>query len=116
MQEEIDQGVFIGLCELQRLVGTTGNVKLPSDWMTQVLKLVKKSFSSSHLAHNKAKIQREHVAPGAGWNAPLAMSNFLREVYIHNGGKLNLPYHGDGSKIGIESGNIAPGLFPQNRG
>lgn len=115
LQEEIDQGVFIGLYELQRLVGTSPNIKLPADWMKQVLTEVKKSFNSSHLAHDKAKVQREHNTPGAGWNAPLAMSNFLREVYIRNGGKLNLPYHGDGSKIGIESGNIAPGLFPEGK-
>jgi len=26
---------------------------------------------------------------------------------------LNLPYHGEGAKMGIEEGNIAPGLFPE---
>jgi hypothetical protein len=41
------------------------------------------------------------------------MSNFLREIHIRNGGKLNLPYHGEGSKIGIEEGNIVDGLFPE---
>jgi hypothetical protein len=25
---------------------------------------------------------------------------------------LNLPYHGEGAKMGIEDGNVAPGLFP----
>jgi hypothetical protein len=40
------------------------------------------------------------------------MSNFLREMHIRNGGKLNLPYHGEGSKIGIEENNIAEGLIP----
>jgi hypothetical protein len=38
----------------------------------------------------------------------------MRELYIRNGGvKLNLPYHGEGAKMGIEDGNIAPGLFPE---
>jgi hypothetical protein len=41
------------------------------------------------------------------------MANFLRELHIRNSGKLNLPYHGDGAKMGIESGNVAPGLFPE---
>jgi hypothetical protein len=41
------------------------------------------------------------------------MSNFLRELYIRNGGQINLPYHGEGAKMGIEEGNIAPGLFPE---
>jgi hypothetical protein len=39
------------------------------------------------------------------------MSNFMREIYIRNGGRLNLPYHGEGSKMGVEEGNVAPGLF-----
>lgn len=112
-QEEIDQGLFIGLYELQRLAGTNPNVKLPANWMKTLLKSVKKSFSSSYSVHSKAKRQWEHSHPGAGWNAPLAMSNFLREVHLYNSGKLNLPYHGDGSKVGIEDNNVAPGLFPE---
>jgi hypothetical protein len=39
------------------------------------------------------------------------MANFLREVYKTKGGTMSLPYHGDGSKMGIEEGVIAPGLF-----
>jgi hypothetical protein len=113
LQEEIDQGMFIGLYELQRLAGTTGNVKLPNGWMTDVLKSAKKVFNSSHLVHSKAKIQWEHSHPGAGWNAPLAMSNFLRELHVLDNGTVNLPYHGAASKTGLEDGNIADGLFPQ---
>ena len=112
LQEEIDQGIFIGLYELQRLSGTTPNVKLPKDWMQVVLESVKTVFKSSHLIHSKAKIQWEHSHPGAGWNAPLAMSNFLRELHIHTQGSLNLPFHGVGSLVGVESKNYAPGLFP----
>jgi hypothetical protein len=41
------------------------------------------------------------------------MSNFLREMHLRNGGQLNLPYHGEGAKVGIVDGNVAPGLFPQ---
>ena len=113
LQEEIDQGVYIGLYELHRLSSTNVRDQLPDGWMKEVLAKCKKIFKSSSLIHSKAKIQWEHSHPGAGWNAPLAMSNFLRELYIRNGGKINLPYHGDGSKVGIEAGNIAPGLFPE---
>jgi hypothetical protein len=113
LQEEIDQGVFIGLYELQRITGTAGNIKLPQGWMIDVLKSAKKVFSSSHLVHAKAKVQWEYSHPGAGWNAPLAMSNFLRELHVLDNGKINLPYHGAASKTGIENGNVAPGLFPQ---
>ena len=101
--------------ELQRIAGTAGNVKLPKDWTTTVLRSAKKFFSSSHTVHSKAKVQWEHSHPGAGWNAPLAMSNFLRELHILDGGKINLPYHGAASKTGVEDGNVAPGLFP-NKG
>lgn len=113
LQDEIDQGVFVGLYELQRLVGTNPNVKLPDAWMKILLDNVKRTFKNSHVIHKKAKIQWEHSHPGAGWNAPLAMSNFLREIHNVTNGKLNLPYHGDGSKAGIEDSNIAPGLFPE---
>jgi hypothetical protein len=114
MQEEIDQGCYIGLVELQRLIGTNPTqYNLPADWMMQVLTLAKRSFKSSALVHSKSKTQWEYSHPGAGWNAPLAMSNFLRELHIRNGGTLPLPFHGDASKTGVEDGNIAPGLFPQ---
>ena len=112
-QEEIDQGCFIGLYELYRLAGTSGNVQLPDGWMKTVLSAAKKKFKSSKVVHDKAKDQWEYSHPGAGWNAPLAMSNFLREMYVTAGGKINLPYHGAASKCGIEDGNVAPGLFPE---
>lgn len=115
LQEEIDQGIFIGLYELSRLAGTNVNVNLPQGWMKEVLETCKTVFKSSHLVHSKAKVQWEHSHPGAGWAAPVAMSNFLRELYIYAGGKINLPLHGVGSTVGIQSKNVAPGLFPQQQ-
>jgi hypothetical protein len=113
LQEEIDQGVFIGLYELQRLAGTAGTVQLPAGWMQTLLESCRHTFRSSHLMHAKAKVQWTHSHPGAGWIAPTAMSNFMRELHLRNGGKLNLPFHGEGAKVGIEAGNTAPGLFPE---
>jgi hypothetical protein len=110
-QEEIDQGVFIGLYELQRL-SREYNISLPDEWMTTLLKSLRTTFKSSHLVHSKAKIQWEHSHPGAGWVAPTAMANFMRELHMLNGGKLNLPTHGAGASVGITAGNYAPGLFP----
>jgi hypothetical protein len=112
LQEEIDQGVYIGLYELHRISSASANTKLRAGWMKDVLEKVKSTFKSSSLVHSKAKIQWDHVNPGATWSAPSAMANFLRELYIRNGGMLNLPYHGEGSKMGIEDGNVAEGLFP----
>ena len=110
---EIDQGCFIGLYELHRLSSTSANAKLPVGWMKTLLESVKPTFKASGLIHAKAKVQFEHVFPGGSWNAPSAMSNFLRELHLRNGGTLDLPYHGEGAKMGIESGNVAPGLFPE---
>ena len=113
LQEEIDQGVYIGLLELHKL-SRAETTELPNSWMNELLNVVKKTYKSSSLIHSKAKVQWEHVNPGGTWTAPTAMSNFLRELYIRNGGtKLNLPYHGEGAKMGITDGNVAPGLFPE---
>jgi hypothetical protein len=113
--DEVDQGVFIGLYELQRLAGTNSNIDLPDNWMNVLLKSVAKTFPSSSVVHDKCKIQQKHVFPGAAWSAPSHMANFLREMHIRNGGNLELPYHGDGAKMGIEEGNIARGLIPRGR-
>jgi hypothetical protein len=116
LQEEIDQGVFIGLAELQRLAGTNPNIKLPADWMKTLLQSIKPEFKSSAIIHSKAKVQWSHYkGDGSTWTAPTAMSNFMRECHIVNGGKLNLPYHGAGAKMGIEEGVVAPGLFPEEQ-
>jgi len=111
LQEEIDQGVFIGLYELQRLAREY-NIVLPNGWMITLLESLKSTFKSSHLIHAKAKVQWEHSHPGAGWVAPTAMSNFMRELHALNKGTLNLPTVGSGAFVGISSGNYAPGLFP----
>jgi hypothetical protein len=113
IQEEIDQGVYIGLYELHRLSATSANTKLPKAWMKTLLESIKPTFKSSSLIHSKAKVQFAHVFPGGSWNAPSAMANFLRELHVRNGGKLDLPYHGEGAKMGVEAGDAAPGLFPE---
>jgi hypothetical protein len=109
LQEEVHQSVFIGLYELARLDRNLPS--LPQGWMVDVLKSVKKSFNNSYIVSDKAKTQWAYVNPGATWSAPSAMSNFLREVYIMNGGTINLPYHGEGAKMQVAT-NPAPRLFP----
>lgn len=108
LQEEIDQGVYIGLYELARLDQMQ---ELPEGWMVDVLKKVKQTFNSSSLVHTKGKAQWAHTRPGATWSAPSAMSNFLREIYIMNGGEIDLPFHGEGALMQVES-NPAQGLIP----
>lgn len=108
-QEEVDQGVFIGLYELARI---NRHNQLPDSWMIEVLKKVKLTFNSSSLVHAKAKVQWDHTRPGATWSAPSAMANFLREVYIMNGGKMTIAYHGEGSLMQVTT-NPAEGLLPR---
>lgn len=110
-QEEIDQGVFIGLYELCRLDQMQ---ELPEGWMIEVLQQIKKTFSNSSVIHSKGKLQWAHTRPGASWSAPSAMSNFLRELYMMNGGKINLPYHGEGALMQVAT-NPAAGLIPSKR-
>lgn len=108
LQEEIDQGCFIGLYELARLDQLQ---QLPEGWMIDVLQKAKQTFNSSALVHSKGKVQWAHTRPGATWSAPSAMSNFLRELYIMNGGEINLPYHGEGALMQVAT-NPAQGLIP----
>ena len=111
--DEIDQGVYIGLYELHRISSTNPAEKLPADWMKTLLESIKPTFKNAGLIHSKAKVQWAHIRPGASWSAPDAMSNFMRELHIRNGGALQLPTHGVGAMMGISEGNIAPGLFPE---
>ena len=107
--EEIDQGVFIGLWELKRLMGNTAGFRKrdgwPNNWMVQVLNNIHEVFPRSHVVHSKAKAQWEHVS-ATGWTAPRAMSNFIREIYELQGGELNLPTHTVGGK------KLIVGVFP----
>ena len=109
MQEEVDQGVFIGLYELSRLDQRN---ELPDGWMIKVLKGVKTYFSSSSIVHSKGKMQWAYVNPGATWSAPSAMSNFLRELYMMSGGTIKLPYHGEGALMQVAT-NPAANLLPK---
>jgi len=110
-EEEIDQGVFIGLYELHRIAGTAG-LKLPKNWMQDVCQVVSQVWDDSSVVHAMCRKQWAfYKGDGATWTAPTAMSNFLREIYMRQGGTINLPTHGDGSKMGIEEGIHAPGLF-----
>lgn len=113
LQEEIDQGCFIGLYELARL---DTRQELSGDWMKTVLKSAKKQFNSSATVHAKAKMQWAHVNPGATWSAPSAMANFLRELHLMDSTpgfpQLDLPYHGEGALMQVAT-NPAPQLLPK---
>jgi hypothetical protein len=116
-QDEIDQGVFIGLMQMARL-----NIELtvdqPKDWMIQVLRDgVAKTFNDSHMVHKMAKDQWEFAV--GNWSAPDGMSKFMREMYKLHGGKLTLPTKGHGLGIlpdGDGRTNLCESLKPALQG
>lgn len=111
-QEEIDQGVFIGLYELARLdlQSKPELYETNENWMVDVLNFAKLSFKSSEKLHKATKLQLQHIMEGASWDAPRYMSAMLRELYIANGGEeLNLPSHGKGAGLQLDT-NPMPGM------
>lgn len=109
-QEEIDQGVFIGLWELARLdmQSKPELYQTNETWMVEVLNYAKMSFKSSKVLHQTTKAQLQHIMEGASWDAPKFMANMLRELYVINGrgvvcARLKLPTHGTGSSMQLET-------------
>lgn len=106
--EEIDQGVFIGLWQLNNW-SKEMCIAQPAGWMKTVLKEVAKSFNSSHTVHAMAKAQWEHVV--GNWSAPDGAAKFIREVYKLHKGKLTLPFKGH--EIGVaDKSNICDAVKP----
>lgn len=106
--EEIDQGVFIGMWQLNNW-SKEMCITQPNGWMKQVLKEVSKSFSNSHTVHDMAKAQWAHVV--GNWSAPDGAAKFIREVYKLHGGKMTLPFKG--YEIGIaDKSNICDAVKP----
>lgn len=106
--EEIDQGVFIGLWQLNNW-SKEMCIAQPAGWMKTVLKEVAKSFNSSHTVHEMAKAQWAHVV--GNWSAPDGAAKFIREVYKLRNGKLTLPFKGH--EIGIaDKSNICDAVKP----
>lgn len=106
--EEIDQGVFIGLWQLNNW-SKEMCIDQPKGWMKSVLKEVAKNFSSSHTVHDMAKAQWTHVV--GNWSAPDGAAKFLREVYKLHKGKLTLPFKGH--EIGIaDKSNVCDAVKP----
>lgn len=106
--DEIDQGVFIGLWQLNNW-SKEMCVSQPKGWMKSVLKEVAKNFASGHTVHAMAKEQWGHVV--GNWSAPDGAGKFLREVYKLNGGQLTLPYKG--YEIGVaDRSNLCEAVKP----
>ena len=84
---------------------------MPKDWMQDVTEKCAASFSSSHDCHSAAKRQWEYFV-GSAWSAPQGMFKFMREVYMHNGGKTAIP--SENLDIGVLAKTwCEPNLVPQ---
>jgi hypothetical protein len=106
--EEIDQGVFIGMWQLNNW-SKEMCIDHPDGWMHKVLKEVAKNFSSGHTVHVMAKAQWTHVV--GNWSAPDGAAKFMREVYKLHNGKLTLPFKG--KEIGIaDKSNVCNAVKP----
>lgn len=116
-QDEIDQGVFIGLMQMASL-NTELTVDQPDDWMIQVLRDgVAKTFNDSHVVHKMSKDQWAYAV--GNWSAPDGMSKFMREMYKLHGGKLTLPTKGHGLGIlpdGDGKTNVCDSVKPALKG
>jgi len=111
-EEEIDQGMFIGLWQLNNW-SKEMCIAQPAGWMKAVLKEVGKTFGNSHVAHDMAKAQWLHTV--GNWNAPDGAAKFIREIYKLHKGKLTLPFKG--KELGVaDKSNICDAVKPAVKG
>ena len=80
---EINQGIYIGLVKMYALAKEDGSTKfLPEDWINRILKaLTDVCGLNAQGIHSAAKKQWQHIR-GTSWDAPVAMSTLMREVYL----------------------------------
>jgi len=80
---EINQGIYIGLVKMYALAREDGSTKfLPADWIDKILSaLVTICGVRAEHIHSAAKKQWQYKR-GTSWDAPVAMSTLMREVYV----------------------------------
>jgi len=111
--EEISQDLFIGLAGIHMLDYMNA---LPQGWMIDVLEKCAMSYPTSKtvtgrsLYSEKGKLQKQHTMPGHDWTKGI-LADFVRELYIYNGGTINLPSK-NGSLMQLDT-NQSPYLFTE---
>jgi len=111
-EEEIDQGIFIGLLEMVKRARVDHMLdELPTGWMIDLLKVIKSSLGTAQHTHAVAKLQWQHTR-GTSWDAPVAMCNILREVFKLKANdslkqKIHPPFVAN-VNVGILDGNLHP--------
>jgi len=106
---EINQGLYIGLVKMYSLAKEDGAIKfLPENWIDLILEsMTKKCGFNANGIHSAAKKQWQHTR-GTSWDAPVAMSTLMREVFIAQADKNNMwnPPHEPKVSMGIMTGDI----------
>ena len=112
---EINQGIYIGLIKMWSLAKEDGATKfLPQDWINKILTaLVKVCGRNAQGIHSGAKKQWQHCR-GTSWDAPVAMSTLMREVYLAQApdeDQFNPP-HEPKVTMGILAGDVCAEFVP----
>jgi len=111
-EEEIDQGVYIGLLEMVKRARVDHMLdELPEGWMIDLLKVVKSALGTAEHTHKISQAQWQHTR-GTSWDAPVAMCNVLREVFKLKASeelkqKIHPPFVAN-VNVGILDGNLHP--------
>ena len=112
---EINQGLYIGLVKMYALAKEDGAVKfLPENWIDLILlSLIRVCGFNAQGIHSAAKLQWQHTR-GTSWDAPVAMSTLMREVFITQADKDNMwnPPHEPKVIMGIMTGDICSEFKP----
>jgi hypothetical protein len=112
---EINQGLYIGLVKMYALAKEDGSTKfLPQDWVGKILEaMIKVCGRNANGIHSAAKKQWQHTR-GTSWDAPVAMSTLMREVYVIQAPEQDLfnPPHEAKVSMGIMTGDICNEFKP----
>jgi hypothetical protein len=114
---EINQGLYIGLVKMYALAKEDGSTKfLPQEphWVDKILEaMIKVCGRNANGIHSAAKKQWQHTR-GTSWDAPVAMSTLMREVYLVQAPQQDLfnPPHEPKVSMGIMTGDVSSEFKP----
>jgi hypothetical protein len=112
---EINQGIYIGLVKMYALAREDGSTKfLPTDWIDKILSALRTVCGkNAEGIHSAAKKQWQYKR-GTSWDAPVAMSSLMREVYVvcNPTDRTFNPPHEPKVNIGIMDGDICSEFKP----
>ena len=107
-EEEIDQGLYIGLVDQVRIARSEQDLEdLPDDWMEKQLKVIKRATGNAKNFTQCTREQWQHHN-GTAMEGPKGMCNTMREVFKKFADKeeyFNVPHH-QNCKVGILDENI----------